>query len=63
MLNEFYRVAFRKKIYRTIEEVQADLDVWIEDYNQQHPIKAADVMARHRYRRSGTVCRWRRRKY
>ncbi len=26
MLNEFYRVAFRKKIYRTLEELQADLD-------------------------------------
>jgi transposase InsO family protein len=37
MLNEFYRVAFRKKIYRTIEEVQADLDVWMAEYNQQRP--------------------------
>jgi hypothetical protein len=35
MLNQFYRVAFWKKIYRTIKEVQADLDAWIEDYNQQ----------------------------
>jgi transposase InsO family protein len=37
MLNEFYRVAFRKKIYRTLEELQADLDTWMEDYNQQRP--------------------------
>lgn len=37
MLHEFYRVAFRKKIYRTLEEVQADLDTWIEEYNQQRP--------------------------
>jgi transposase InsO family protein len=37
MLNEFYRVAFRKKIYRTLEELQADLDAWIEEYNQQRP--------------------------
>ena len=37
MLNEFYRVAFRKKIYRTLEELQADLDVWMEEYNQQRP--------------------------
>jgi transposase InsO family protein len=35
MLNEFYRVAFRKQIYRTLEELQADLDAWMEDYNQQ----------------------------
>ena len=26
MLDEFYRVAFRKKIYATIDELQADLD-------------------------------------
>ena len=25
-LNEFYRVAFRKKVYRSIDELQADLD-------------------------------------
>ena len=37
MLHEFYRVAFRKKIYRTLEEVQMDLDIWIEEYNQQRP--------------------------
>lgn len=37
MLNEFYRVAFRKKIYRILEELQADLDRWIEDYNAQRP--------------------------
>ena len=37
MLNEFYRVAFRKRIYRTLEELQSDLDGWIEEYNQQRP--------------------------
>ena len=35
MLNEFYRVAFRKKIYRTLEELQADLDAWLQEYNEQ----------------------------
>ena len=35
MLDEFYRAAFRKKIYRTIEELQADLDAWILDYDEQ----------------------------
>jgi hypothetical protein len=34
MLNEFYRVAFRKKIYRTLEELQRDLDVWLQEYNE-----------------------------
>jgi transposase InsO family protein len=32
-LDEFYRVAFRKKIYTTIEELQEDLDEWLEEYN------------------------------
>jgi hypothetical protein len=25
-LNEVYRIAFRRKIYRSVEELQADLD-------------------------------------
>jgi transposase InsO family protein len=33
--NEFYRIAFRKKIYRSLEEVQADLDAWIHVYNHE----------------------------
>jgi transposase InsO family protein len=37
VLDEFYRVAFRKKIYRTIDELQADLDDWIAGYNQHRP--------------------------
>ena len=39
VLDEFYRVAFRKKIYRSIDELQADLDAWRIDYNpaSQHP--------------------------
>jgi len=32
VLDEFYRIAFRKKIYRTIAELQADLDAWLVDY-------------------------------
>jgi transposase InsO family protein len=37
VLNEFYRVAFRKKVYRFIDELQADLDVWIHEYNESWP--------------------------
>jgi len=37
VLNEFYRVAFRKKIYRTISELQADLDLWVQHYNTERP--------------------------
>lgn len=31
--DEFYRVAFRKKVYDNIEQLQVDLDIWIEEYN------------------------------
>jgi transposase InsO family protein len=33
ILNEFYQVAFRKKIYSTLEALQEDLDAWIASYN------------------------------
>ncbi len=35
ILNEFYQVAFRKKIYTTIESMQEDLDAWIGSYNHE----------------------------
>lgn len=37
ILNEFYRVAFRRKVYRTLEELQTDLDAWLREYNEQRP--------------------------
>lgn len=32
---EFYKVAFRKKLYRSIEEIQADLDEFMRWYNTE----------------------------
>jgi transposase InsO family protein len=37
VLQEFYQVAFRKKIYKTLDELQADLDLWIKQYNEERP--------------------------
>jgi transposase InsO family protein len=37
VLNEFYRVAFRKKYYRTLDEIQQDLDAWMIEYNTSRP--------------------------
>ena len=37
VLNEFYRVAFRRKIYRGLEELQGDLDAWLREYNEVRP--------------------------
>jgi len=33
--DEFYAVAFRKKIYKSLEELQQDLDLWVEHYNKE----------------------------
>ena len=33
--NEFYAIAFRKKIYTTIEQLQKDLDTWMNSYNTE----------------------------
>jgi transposase InsO family protein len=35
--NEFYAIAFRKKIYSSVEEMQKDLDEWVEYYNNERP--------------------------
>ena len=37
MQDEFYAIAFRKKIYTSIDELQADVDIWLEYYNNQRP--------------------------
>ena len=37
MLDEFYRVAFRKTIYSNIDQLQADLDAWMIEYNEARP--------------------------
>lgn len=33
--DEFYAIAFRKKIYTTLEQLQIDLDEWVEQYNRE----------------------------
>jgi transposase InsO family protein len=35
MKDEFYAVAFRTKVYTSLDELQADLDAWIQEYNEQ----------------------------
>lgn len=37
MLQEFYQVAFRKKVFRTLEELQDDVDAWLVEYNEHRP--------------------------
>ena len=35
ILNEFYQTAFRKRIYDSLEELQKDLDSWLDYYNKK----------------------------
>jgi len=37
MQDEFYAVTFRTKLYQDLERLQADLDDWLQYYNQQRP--------------------------
>jgi transposase InsO family protein len=37
VLTEFYRIAFRKKIYTGLAELQADLEGWLREYNEERP--------------------------
>jgi transposase InsO family protein len=37
VLNEFYQVAFRTKVYSSAEELQVDLDTWLSEYNDKRP--------------------------
>jgi transposase InsO family protein len=37
MQDEFYSIAFRKKIYQSIDDLQEDLDKWLDIYNNHRP--------------------------
>lgn len=37
MQEEFYAIAFRKKMYENLEDLQEDIDQWLRFYNEQRP--------------------------
>lgn len=37
LLDEFFRIALRQTLYESVEALQADLDVWLHDYNYERP--------------------------
>lgn len=37
VLDEFFRSAFRKKFYESVEALQEDLDAWLQYYNYERP--------------------------
>jgi transposase InsO family protein len=37
VLDEFFRTAFRKKLYESVDALQKDLDDWLHEYNHNRP--------------------------
>src|SRR5215469_9675768 len=62
VLDEFYRVAFRKKIYPTIDELQTDLDAWMPTTTSNAPIRGVGASARRRCKPFSTRYHWQRKK-
>jgi hypothetical protein len=54
VLDEFYKPIFRKNIFSNVEELQAELDGWLEFYNQErtHQGTVKKPTKRHREERS-----------
>jgi len=46
VLDEFFREAFRKKLYASLEELQTDLDEWLHYYNNERPHRGYRNMGR-----------------
>jgi len=37
LLDEFFRLCFRKKLYESVKALQIDLDAWLHQYNYERP--------------------------
>jgi hypothetical protein len=37
-------VAFRKRLYDSIEDLQDDLDLWVKSYNEERPERLAEEL-------------------
>jgi transposase InsO family protein len=46
VLNEFFRVAFRKRFYSALEEIQEDLDGYVHQYNTERTNQGARCQGR-----------------
>ena len=45
---EFYQITFRKKLYLTLDELQKDLEEWMEYYNNDRTHQGLCVVGEHR---------------
>lgn len=46
VLDEFFRMVFRTKFYESVEQLQADLDTWLTEYNYERPHQGYRNMGR-----------------
>lgn len=46
VLDEFFRTAFRKKLYESVDALQNDLDAWLNYYNHERPHRGYRNMGR-----------------
>ncbi|MFZ5884572.1 MAG: IS481 family transposase [Chloroflexota bacterium] len=46
VLDEFFRMAFRKTFYESVESLQSDLDAWLHQYNHERPHRGYRNMGR-----------------
>ena len=61
---EFYATAFRKKLYHSLEELQADLDLWLDEYNRTRPHSGKYCYGKTPMQTFlDSLCRWPGRKY
>ena len=44
--DDFYKIAFRKKIYTTLDEIQADLDKYMKIYNESRTNQGKNCQGR-----------------
>jgi transposase InsO family protein len=49
ILDEFFREAFRKKFYASVEELQTDLNEWLRRYNHERPHRGYRNLGRRPY--------------
>ena len=46
VLDEFFRKAFREKLYESVDHLQRDLDEWLIYYNRERPHQGYRNMGR-----------------
>jgi len=55
--SEFYASAFRRKLYHTLDELQTDVDAWMQGTTPSTRTRASTATARRRCRRSSRARR------